>query len=79
MSNFLDRHLQAVMKGGKSYVKGTTHFWEKLKELEKVSPSAILVTADVVVLYPSIPHDSGLKPLHEKLEERNDKVFQRQI
>ena len=73
MSDFLHRHLQEVMKGGKSYVKGTNHFWEKLKELGKVSPNAILVTADVVGLYPSIPHDSGLKALYEKLEERNDK------
>ena len=36
-------------------------------------PNAILVTADIVALYPSIPHDTGLKVLHEKLEERNDK------
>ena len=28
---------------------------------------------NVVGLYPSIPHGSGFKVLHEKLEERNDK------
>ena len=37
-------------------------------------PNAILVTADVVGLYSSMPHDAGLKALHEKLEERNDKI-----
>ena len=73
MSEFLDHHLQPVMKGGRSYVKDTNHFIEKLKELGKVPSNAILVTADVVGLYPSIPHDAGLKALHEKLEERNDK------
>ena len=36
-------------------------------------PNAILVTVDVVDLYLSIPHDAGLKALHEKSEERNDK------
>ena len=73
MSEFLDHHLQPVVKGGKSYVNDTNHFFEKLKELGNVPPNAILVTADVVSLYPSIPHDAGLKALHEKLEERNDK------
>ena len=73
MSEFLDHHLQPVMKGGKSYVKDTNHFLEKLKELGKVPPNAILVTADVVGLCPSIPRNAGLKALHEKLEERNDK------
>ena len=32
-----------------------------------------LVAADVVGLYPSIPHDAELKALYEKLEERSDK------
>ena len=73
MSEFLDHHLQPVMKGGKSYVKDTNHFLEKLKELAKLLPNDILVTADVISLYPSIPHDADLKVLHEKLEERNDK------
>ena len=75
MSEFLDHHLQPVMKGGKSYVKDTNHFLEKLKELGKVPPDAVLVTADVVGHAPSIPHDAGLKVFHEKLEERNDKSF----
>ena len=75
MSEFLDHHIQPVMKGGKSYVKDTNHFLEKRKELGKVPPNAILVTADVVGLDPSIPYDAGLKAFHEKLEE----VFQRQI
>ena len=56
-----------------SQVKDTNHFLEKLKELEKVPSNAILVTVDVVGLYSSIPHDAGLKALHEKLEGRNDK------
>ena len=59
MLEFLDHHLQPVMNGGKSYVKETNHFLEKLKELGKVPHNAISVTLDVVGLYPSIPHDAG--------------------
>ena len=45
----------------------------KLKGLGKVPENAILVTADVVGLYPSIPHEDGLEALYTKLEEQEDK------
>ena len=35
--------------------------------------NAILVTADVVGLYPNILHEAGLEALYEKLEERVEK------
>jgi hypothetical protein len=47
---------------------------DKLKEIGKVSENALLVTADVPSLYPSIPHEDGLRALHTKLEEREDKT-----
>ena len=61
------------MKTEKSYVKGTGDFLEKTKSLGRIPEDAFLVTADVVGLYLSIPHDAGLKALYEKLEERSDK------
>ena len=70
VSGFLDFHLQPVMKGGRSYVKETQYFLEKLKHLGKDASNSILVTADVVLLYLSIPHEPGLETLYEKLEER---------
>ena len=73
VSEFLDHHLQPVMKREKSYVKDTGDFLEKTKSLGRIPEDAFLVTADVVGLYLSIPHDAGLKALHEKLEERSDK------
>ena len=73
VSEFLDHDLQLVMKSGKSYVKDTGDFLEKIKSLGRITKDAFLVTADVVGLYPSIPHDAGLKALHKKLEERSDK------
>ena len=73
LSEFLYHHLQPIMKAGKSYIKNTSDFLEKLKNLGNIPSNAILVTVDVVGLYPSIPHDAGLQVLYEKLEERTDK------
>ena len=54
-------------------MKDTGDFLEVIKSLGRIPEDAFLVTADVVSLCPSIPHDSGLKALYEKLEERSDK------
>ena len=72
VSEFLDYHLKPVTQSAKSYIKDTSDFLMKLKEL-KVPENAILVTADEVGLYPSIPHSDGLEALSVKLEESVDK------
>ena len=41
------------MKQGESYIKNTRDILEKLKRVGEISKEAILVTADVVGLYPS--------------------------
>ena len=66
VSEFLDHHLQPVMKEGKSYIKDTADFLDKLKDLGEIRDGAILVTADVVGLYPSIPHTEGLEVLRKQ-------------
>ena len=73
VSKFLDYHLKPVMQSAKSYIKDTSDFLRKLKELGEVRENTILVTADVVGLYPSIPRSDGLEALSVKLEERVDK------
>ena len=45
------------MKQGNSYIKDTSNFLERLRAIEEIPKGAILVTADIVGLYPSIPHD----------------------
>ena len=65
------------MKSGKSYVKDTGDFLEKIKNLGTIPEDAFLVTADIVGLYSSIPHDAGLKALNKKLEERSSKESSR--
>ena len=61
------------MNSGKSCVKDAGDFVEKTKILGKIPKDAFLVTVDVVALYPSILHDTELKVLYKKLEERSYK------
>ena len=61
VSELLDSHLQPIMRKGLSYVKDSSGFISKIKRMGSVPENAMLVTADVVELYPSIPNDVGLK------------------
>ena len=69
-SEFLDHHLKPVMQNGKSYIRDSSDFISKIKDLNNIPQGALLVTADVVELYPSIPHDLGLTSSREVLEKR---------
>ena len=42
LSEFLNHHLQPIMKAGKSYIKDTGGFLEKLKNLGNIPSNAIL-------------------------------------
>ena len=57
------------MRSAKSFIKDTGDFLNKLKELDSVPENALLVTAEVVGLYPSMPHQDGLDALSIKLEQ----------
>ena len=61
------------MKSGVSYIKDTNDFLFKLKNLGKITENAFLVTADVVVLYPSIPLNEGLEVLRKQLNAFDNK------
>ena len=58
------------MQEGESYIKDTGDFLNKIKNIHGIPENAILVTADVVGLYPSIPHQAGLEALREALDKR---------
>ena len=70
ISEFLDRQLKPIMQKSWSYIKDSGDFIRKIKNLTDISEGAILVTADVVGLYPSIPHEAGLEALKKALDER---------
>ena len=55
-----------------SYIKDSNDFIKKAKNLKDIPQDALLVTADVVGLYPSIPHEAGLKALKEALDKNRN-------
>ena len=68
-SEFLDHHLKPVRQNGKSNIRNSSDFISKIKDLNNMPQGALLVTANVVGLNPSIPRDLGFKSLREVLEE----------
>ena len=58
------------MQESESYIKDTADFLNKIKIINAIPENAILVTSDVVVLYPGIPHQAGLEALREALDKR---------
>ena len=72
-SEFLEHHFNPAMQKCKSYIKDSGDFINKIKELQSIPNGAILVTSDVVALYPSIPHEAGLKALKNALDNRENK------
>ena len=61
------------MQNGWSYIKDFNDFIKKIKHLKNILDNNILVTADVVGLYPSIPHKAELRTLQEVLDRREEK------
>ena len=73
VSEFLDNHLQPVMRKGLSYIKDSGDFINKIRRMGSIPDNGILVTADVTELNPSFPHDVGLKALRNVLNKREQK------
>ena len=71
VSEFLDYHLKPVIRNGLSYIRESQHFLERIKTIGNIPENAILVTADVVGLYPNVPHQAGLNALKNALEKRD--------
>ena len=63
------------MQSGWSYVKDSGDFIKKINNLHSIPQNAILMTANVVGLYPSIPHEVGLRALRESLDKRDEKTI----
>ena len=70
VSEFLDFQLKPVMQSSKSYIKDSDDFIRKIRDIQYIPSNAVL--ADVIELYSSIPHDSGLKALKNILDKRKN-------
>ena len=68
LSELLDSELKWVMREGWSYIKDSGGFIRKLKNIDHIPQDAIVITADVIGLYPSIPYDAGLETLRKALD-----------
>ena len=61
------------MQEGWSYIKYTEKFLRSVQNMGKIPEDSILVTVDVVGLYPSIPQNAGLGALKYALDCRQNK------
>ena len=71
VSKYLDYILKPIMRDRWSYIKDSGDFFRTIKNIVKIPMGAILVTTDVVRLYPSISHGVGLEALQKRLNERD--------
>ena len=58
------------MQSSWSYIRNSGYFLRKITQIGNLPQNSILVTTDVVGLYPSIPHKLRLKILEKGLENR---------
>ena len=72
ISAFVDHHLKLLVAAVLSYVKDKNDFLKKLCDISTLPSGAIMVTIDVVGLYPHIPHDEGLQSIREALTNREN-------
>ena len=59
------------MQDSWSYIKDSGDFLKKIENIGKIPEGAILVTADVIGLYPSILHAAGLEAFPKRRNERD--------
>ena len=72
VSESLDSELKSVTQG-QSYIKDSGDFIKKLINFNYISQDAMIVTADVVGLYASIPQYAGLEALKKALDNQENK------
>ena len=72
ISEFVDHHLKPLVSSIPSFVKDTNDFLHKLRNMETLLEGAILVSLDVVGLYPHIPHAEGLEAIRHVINEREN-------
>ena len=69
----MDSELKLVVGEGWPYIKGSGGFITKLKNIDPIAQDAIMISAimiseDVIGLYPSILHDAGLEALKKAFD-----------
>ena len=70
ISEFLDFHLKQIIPTIPHILEDTRDFLVRLNNLPDIPKEAILVSFDVVGLYPHIPHEEGIEIMKSYLEKR---------
>ena len=70
ISNFVDYHLKPMAQRNASFIRDTTDFLRKIKDLQ-IKSGSILVSADVTGLYTVIDHEEGAEACREALDMRS--------
>ena len=60
ISTFVDHFISPIVKTGRSYVRDTGDFLQKIGSVDPLTGKEILVTFDVNSLYTNIPNDEGM-------------------
>ena len=69
VSEYLDYILKPTMQDSCSYIRDFGDFLKEIKNIGKIPEGAILVTVDVVGLYPSMSHETGLEALRKRMRK----------
>ena len=72
ISSFLDFHLKNIIPTIPHILEDTRDFLYRTEQLQNIPEGTLLVSFDVVGLYPHIPHDEGLQIMKKYLDKRED-------
>ena len=72
ISAFVDHFIAPIVKQGRSYVRDTGDFLQKIGGIESLTGNEILATLDVSSLYTNIPNDEGCEATYQALLKNRD-------
>ena len=70
ISEFLDSYLKQLIPFQSQMLEDSRDFLERLKEIGNIPENAILVSFDVVGIYPHLLHVEGIEPMRYYLLNR---------
>ena len=71
VSEYIDHFLQPLASKHDSYLKDTSDFLNKLKQV-KINKNSLIVTMDVEYMYTNIDHESGLTAVKKAFDDNPD-------
>ena len=72
ISSFLDFHLKNIIPAIPHILDDTRDFLYRIEQLQNIPEGTLLVSFDVVGIYPHTPHDEGLQIMKKYLDKRED-------